>query len=237
MRLPNNHAPIDIELVEDSLRSRILVVGIRDNGTEVGALVHHLGRPRTARSLIGVRRSKRDGSSLAHSSVHIEWPPRRVHWSSRERKIAMRRRMLLLAILAMLGTMFVSPSAAAAPPGGSGSQINILAGTSTTYPAGEAFHIRHGWSFDTAIERPAGHYAFRLEIDGVLQRRGRAIRTHEGTTLTWIWLHDFPAGMTGTHTFTGYWYAPCAETVSAPCAKPHKPTLAFEQSLTVSFTP
>lgn len=147
----------------------------------------------------------------------------------------MRRRMILLVIIAILGTMLASSSAAAARPGGSGDRINILFGTPTTYPAGEAFHIRHGWGFDTAIARPAGYYAFRLEIDGVLQRRGRAIRTHDGTALTWMWLQDFPDGMTGTHTFTGYWYAPCFQTASAPCAKPHEPTLALEQSLTVIF--
>ena len=150
----------------------------------------------------------------------------------------MRRRVILLVTLAMLGTMLASSSAVAAPPGGSGGQISVLFPPPTTaYPANTAFHVSHGWGFDRSAERPAGRYLFLLEIDGAPQGRGRMVRTHDGTSQTALWLYDFPAGMTGTHTFEGFWYGPCDQVTGGPCPKPKELTLAHTGVTEVTFTP
>jgi len=112
------------------------------------------------------------------------------------------------------------------------------------YPAGVSFHIVHGWiqpSTDDAI----GVFDFSLDVDGVPQPESFKLFSAESgdpDMLNRIWVYNFPDGMTGTHTFTGHWFAPCQYAVdyleyAGPCATPNAKVETNSRSLTVNFTP
>jgi hypothetical protein len=155
----------------------------------------------------------------------------------------------ILFMLAVVLALAIALPASAAPPAPVGTQINILIGTPAAVPAGAPFHIAHGWLFDPTEPvpaRPIGRFGFELEIDGVsqtpdfVQRERDASTTPASNTVRWVF--NYPAGLTGTHTFTGYWLAPCQYAVDAgyipgPCAKANEVVVASTLSHTVTFTP
>lgn len=155
-------------------------------------------------------------------------------------------RTKLTIVLTLLALLLIAAPASAARPTPVGSRIDLLTLTPTSYPENTAFHLMHGWSFspdDTPAGFPLRLFSFALEVDGtpvshdfILRDGGRG-----GARNTW-WVFNFPTGMTGTHTFTGFWLAPCQYVVDAgvipgPCADPTEPVEFFSQSLTVEFTP
>jgi hypothetical protein len=171
-------------------------------------------------------------------------------------------RRLFLAAASVLALALPAPAAADSPNKREdvGERINVLAGTPTEYPAGAPFHIGHGWPIGGTEADPgeplqpkqAGIYDFRLEIDGVLHQADYVIRVaffddpaplkDAAFRLFRIWVHEFPDGMTGTHTFTGHWYSPCWQAVErfgypGPCPNPNAPTDPGPRSLTVHFIP
>jgi hypothetical protein len=125
-----------------------------------------------------------------------------------------------------------------------GPRINVLLGTPASYPAGEPFHIEHGWGI-TPDDPPAvaGVYSFSLDVDGVPRPADLVIRTTTSTPTSGFdvpilnrgWVFNFPDGMTGTHTFTGHWFVPCRYSGSTTCATPNDPTEQFSRTLTVTF--
>ena len=85
---------------------------------------------------------------------------------------------------------------------------------------------------------------FELEVDGVLDDedfRERIVEKDESPpTKTLTWVHNFPDGMTGTHTFIGHWFAPCQVAVDqgwypGPCGSPAKKVEAGTVMHTVTF--
>ena len=132
-------------------------------------------------------------------------------------------------------------------------RINILAGTPTTYPAGQPFVIRHG--VQNVCSRPPqripGKMEFVLEIDGVVRPADvvqRVVASPPQTDfecpyafLAHAFVFNFPNGMTGTHTFTGHWLEACEVAVEfdgwpGPCSDPAQQVNFFTESLTVTFT-
>jgi hypothetical protein len=73
-----------------------------------------------------------------------------------------------------------------------------------TLPAGEAFHVAHGFTGEPWADLVNPLHRFELSIDGT-QVHG-AIDLDQATLEKW-YVFNFPQGMTGTHTFTGCWYA------------------------------
>lgn len=129
-----------------------------------------------------------------------------------------------------------------------GDRINIFSGTPASFPRGTPFHIRHGWLVDSdGIDDDAiGRFRFRLEVDGVSRREDFVQRSvipgdESGPDRhSLIWVHNFPEGMIGTHTFTGYWQGPCQSLVEAglapgPCSKPSALTESSPGPRTVTF--
>jgi hypothetical protein len=116
-------------------------------------------------------------------------------------------------------------------------------------PAGAPFHVAHGWLFDpteSVPARPIGRFGFELEIDGVPQTADFVQRERDTSTIpvtnTVRWVFNYPAGLTGTHTFTGYWLAPCqygvdTGSIPGPCANPREIVVVSTLSHTVTFTP
>jgi hypothetical protein len=64
-----------------------------------------------------------------------------------------------------------------------------------------------------------------------------------GRLQTRFWVHNFPAGMTGTHTFTGRWFGPCQGLVASgldpgPCQHQNDETTAIAPlTVTIVFLP
>jgi len=151
--------------------------------------------------------------------------------------------------------LVVSPVAAArdVPVG---DRINIAEGWPDTFPANEPFHIKHGWTSNTAryppqfpkrgiFEYPRG-YDFNLMVNGFSRNEDFILRTvdfsQDPYKAMFSWVHNFPEGMTGEVTFVGYWVAPCQEAISygwytGICPSPQMPVIVHTASHVVEFTP
>ena len=130
-----------------------------------------------------------------------------------------------------------------------GPQIRLDSGPAT-FPAGEPFHIPHGWGVVPDEFAPVGHWTFELELDGVLLK----------PTFHWIsafpaqpsmgwptWVvrtpvFNFPDGMeAGSYTFTGHNIAPCEQAVkygfyTGTCSTRNEKVVTLTRTLTVTFT-
>lgn len=160
-----------------------------------------------------------------------------------------RRLTVPVALAMLLALLLVAGPAAAGSKEPVGQRISVFLGTPTTFPAGEPFHIRHGWGIG-ATEHPeqAGIFSFRLDVDGVPRDADFVLRSadtppkteYEAPVLNRSWVFNFPDGMSGTHTFTGHWIEPCGVAVAelaypGPCTTPNAPVEAITRSVTVSF--
>ena len=108
-----------------------------------------------------------------------------------------------------------------------------------TFPQNTPFHIAHGWYWTKGDEPriPKGTLGFNLELDG--KKVNRDFVEINETAGTIVWVNNFPEGMTGTHTFTGEWVAPCWVGVELglipECKNPNKPVVILTDSVTVEF--
>ena len=124
-----------------------------------------------------------------------------------------------------------------------GEPISVGGGYPTTFPAGDPFHIKHGWAMETTENGPPGKYGFELYVDGERVKEDFVMRTFNPdthpVTFDLVWVHNFPDGMTGTRTFTGKWYAPCEYAIElgylGPCPQPNASVMIVEGNLTVEF--
>ena len=112
------------------------------------------------------------------------------------------------------------------------------------FTAGAPFNIQHGWTL-TSNGEALGIFAFKLEVDGVLLREDFKMLSAESgdpDTLRKKWVYNFPDGMTGTHTFTGHWYAPCWYAIDfleypGPCETPNAKFETNSLTATINFVP
>lgn len=152
----------------------------------------------------------------------------------------MKVRSVMLALLAL---MIVAAPVSAGGKERVGNPI-LVWGYPQSYPAGQPFHIAHGWGFLLPDDVPLGRYMFLLDMDGTylawdfVDRRASG----GGSNPMWKWVYNFPAGKTGTHTFTGHWLAPCRLAVEGygypgPCPTPFEPVEVLTMSSEVTFTP
>lgn len=70
--------------------------------------------------------------------------------------------------------------------------------------ANEAFHVAHGFTGEAKADILNPQHRFELSIDGV-QQHG-AIDLDPGGEAK-VYVFNFPQGMSGSHAFTGCWYA------------------------------
>ena len=121
-----------------------------------------------------------------------------------------------------------------------GERIDVLYHTPDEYGENEPFHIRHGWLIDPN-EGPPGKYDFDLFVDGVYVKENykttTVIKENEPVTHLIQWTHNYPDGMTGVHTFTGRWYAPCGAVQDSGCKNQAEPVLVHEDVHIVTFIP
>jgi hypothetical protein len=147
----------------------------------------------------------------------------------------MKRNVVFIVLIAAL---LLAIPVAAAPRAPTGTRIDILAGGPTSLPAGDPFHLRHGWLLEIPGDGPRGLYDFALEVDGVLIEPDFSTTSSDASgNLIWLNVYNFPAGMSGTHSFTGHWYGPCQYVALDPgtCAKKNAVVEAYSSTLNVSF--
>lgn len=166
----------------------------------------------------------------------------------------MRVRTMLTAVTLLAAlTVAVAPAASAAAKQRTGERINLFGGGFQVFPANQPFHIAHGWlrvlGADQGEPPPAlGRYGFSLAVDGQDRPADYMERApREDPVFGWIKptfsVHNFPDGMTGTHTFTGHWFGPCTGLVDGgytpgPCDHPTEiRTSVGLLTITVIFTP
>lgn len=156
----------------------------------------------------------------------------------------MKKHSLLITVLLVVALLALTNSIAAAGNGPVGTRITLNPSPPPTFPAETPFHIYHGWvqsSEDGAI----GIFDFKLEVDGVLLKEDFnmfSAVSGDPDTLYRIRLYNFPNGMTGVHTFTGHWFAPCQYAVDemgypGPCVTPNAKVEVNTQTRIITFIP
>lgn len=153
-----------------------------------------------------------------------------------------KKKWIFLVILAAALLITIPTQAQGNDP--TGERINLFS-PPDSYPAGEAFHVNHGWYVAPSDESPIGLWSFELFVDDVLMKPDFNTTTvvwYEPTILLVGPLFNFPDGMSaGYHTLTGHWYAPCGQAVSygwypGPCSTPNAKIETNTISITVEFT-
>jgi hypothetical protein len=156
----------------------------------------------------------------------------------------MKKYLLLIAVLLIMALLAMATPALADRDAPVGERIGLFFGDEREFPAETPFNIRHGWiqpSTDDAI----GIFDFELSIDGVLQKESFKMfsaTSGDPDLLNRYWVYNFPYGMTGTHTFTGRWFAPCQYAVDFleypdSCATPNEKVETNTRTLIVTFIP
>ncbi|MGD8813811.1 MAG: hypothetical protein PVI78_04970 [Anaerolineales bacterium] len=138
--------------------------------------------------------------------------------------------VLLIVILSLV-------SVAASVQKRVGERINLIGPAYQTFEANAPFHIAHGWGCYFIITEFSGYACgagispFTLMVDGQpvqfsfldvslinhVLYEGEYWRYRES-----IWIYNFPAGMEGTHTFTGTWWNQCKDVYGDACEKPNQ---------------
>ena len=163
----------------------------------------------------------------------------------------MRRLRFVLVCAALLVGLALVPGASADAKERVGTRISLFGAGFQVFPAGQPFWIGHGWILaqtDHETAQALGRYDFTLAVDGVEGRESFFELSHRqdpdfGPLQVRSWVYNFPAGMTGTHTFTGRWFGPCEGLVLSgfapgPCENPVELTEAdFGRTVTVVFVP
>jgi len=151
--------------------------------------------------------------------------------------------LFVTAILILALLNLAIPSSASAHNEPVGERVIVFNGQ-IDFTAGTSFNIWHGW-VQTSDDGAIGIFDFELDIDGVfLSEDFKMFSADSGDPdILWrLWVYNFPDGMTGTHTFTGHWYAPCQYAVdwlgfAGPCATPNEKVETNTKTLIVNFVP
>jgi hypothetical protein len=156
----------------------------------------------------------------------------------------------------------VAVVAAATVPAGASADVNKVVGDqlplsgSSTFPAGQPFHIAHGWlnapaSMATVSipHQSVGEYQVRVTVDGVEVKPSfiettTSIDPIYGIEVFQQYVFNFPDGMTGTHVFGTTFLGPCQGLVDSgfatgPCDQQNDliPTSSGTFYATVTFVP
>ncbi len=147
------------------------------------------------------------------------------------------RRILMLAgFTALLATAMTGP-ALAQDRTPTGDRIGLF-GVDQSYPADTPFYVMHGSQAVVDEDAAIGRNDFVLEVDGTVVAATYQTREEADGLLTHLWTFNFPGGMTGVHTFTGHWYAPCGvatQFLDCEGATPTSPVEYETQQISVTF--
>jgi hypothetical protein len=134
----------------------------------------------------------------------------------------MKKKIMIVSLLVLVLTLAFSTSVALAdkPPTTVGVKINIVDGMNIEFPAGDPFHIMHGFISGFEITEPVGNVVARskmvLEVDGVEIDPDYVtidwvnyIPDYPFLVATKLFTFNFPDGMTDEHTFTRRYFFTC----------------------------
>jgi hypothetical protein len=76
-----------------------------------------------------------------------------------------------------------------------------------TLLAGEPFYVQHGFTGEPCADQRNPEHRFELFVDGLQQHGAIDLSETSDGLCDKLYVFDFRAGLTGTHTFTGCWYA------------------------------
>lgn len=159
---------------------------------------------------------------------------------ARNLEASMKRFTLL--ICAVLALLLVSPALAGAHSP-TGERLGLFFSGTQEFPANTAFFVRHGWAQEQGY--PMGRFGFILEVDGIAVKETYVERTiiedSDGPIFDLLWVFNFPAGMSGVHSFEGHWIIPCQYALdlgeTSHCANPNAPYEYRATEVEVTFTP
>jgi hypothetical protein len=144
-----------------------------------------------------------------------------------------------VVVAILLGALTVALGAApafASPRESTGDRINLFAGDEE-YPADTPFFVAHGNAAFIGEDTASGRARFVLEVDGEIVPATYETHGQADRTVLHVWVFNFPDGMTGVHTFTGHWLAPCgAPTAYLACGESRPTTPVEYESHTVMVT-
>lgn len=146
------------------------------------------------------------------------------------------RRLSLAMITSMALLIVVAAPVAASVKQPTGPRVNLFLGNQS-FPASTAFHIYDGFAL-LGTEPAIGRYSVTLTMDGTSRPFDfKTTQENPDGSLIKTWYFNFPAGMTGAHTFTSHFLVPCGSTFT-PCngLAPNTVVDAFDLTATVTFT-
>jgi hypothetical protein len=139
-------------------------------------------------------------------------------------------------LLMLLVTSVVALPAASKQKEPVGTRISIF-GPPITFAADTPFHIHHGWT-STPTTDAVGHFSFALDLDGTRLSEDFVLKTPDAVLPDVVhrsWVFNFPTGLTGTHVFTGHFFAPCY-VGPGPCDNPNEVIETGTVTRTVIFS-
>jgi hypothetical protein len=138
--------------------------------------------------------------------------------------------LLMLLVTAVMAL----PAAAGEKKEPVGTRIDLFS-PPITFAANTPFHISHGWLSSPTTEA-VGHFSFALDLDGTRLEEDFVLKTPVSPdSVQRHWVFNFPDGLTGTHVFTGHFFAPCY-VGPGPCDKPNEVIEAGTVTRTVIFS-
>lgn len=154
-------------------------------------------------------------------------------------------RRLRWALLTIAVLLPLAGTVCATKPEPIGDPLSIFESGYQEFPAGSPFHIKHGFSIDPSEGYPISKFWFELEIDGQLIEPDYIDRFYvpgDDDPLYQRSVYNFPDGMTGTHGFSGHWFAPCQWAVDygldpGPCDGRFDPVEIKTTWVEVTFVP
>jgi len=123
------------------------------------------------------------------------------------------RKRLIATLVALGAACSVAAGASADVPRTGDQRVGLLACALTgdcpdlTLTASEPFFVQHGFTAESCADQRNPLHRFELSIDGVEQHGPIDLSTTGDGLCDKLYVFDYRNGMTGTHAFTGCWYA------------------------------
>ena len=150
------------------------------------------------------------------------------------------KKLGIALLLMLLVTAVMALPAAAKEKEPLGTQISIFGPPDApplAFAANTPFNIRHGWAIGPTTEA-VGKFSFALDLDGTRLEEDFVLKTADAAIPDIVhrsWVFNFPVGLTGTHVFTGHFFAPCY-TGPGPCEHPNEVIERATLTKTVIFS-
>jgi hypothetical protein len=149
----------------------------------------------------------------------------------------MKKLGIALLLMLLVTAVMALPAASSEKKEPVGTRIDLFS-PPITFAANTPFHIHHGWT-TTPTTEAVGKFSFALDLDGTRLTADFVLKTPVSDpvpdSVERHWVFNFPAGLTGTHVFTGHFFAPCY-VGPGPCDNPNEVIETGTVTRTVIFS-